>query len=45
MSSTTPSRDDQEPPRNELTALLWVIAVMLAVIEVTWLALERIFSA
>jgi cytochrome c-type biogenesis protein CcmH/NrfF len=45
MSSTTPSRDDRDPPSNELTALLWIVAVMVAVIEVTWLALDRIFSS
>ncbi len=32
------------PPGDELTALLWVVAALIAVFEVTWLFFSRMYA-
>jgi hypothetical protein len=45
VSSQVPTPDPDRPPRGELALSLWVIAILLAVIEVTWLWADRIYSS
>jgi hypothetical protein len=33
-----------EPPGNELQAFLWVVAVFIAVLELTWWIFDRMYS-
>jgi hypothetical protein len=33
-----------EPPGNELQAFLWVVAVLIGVLELTWWILDRMYS-
>jgi len=40
-----PVGDDGMPPGNELAALLWVIAALLAVFETLWWWFDRIYSS
>jgi hypothetical protein len=35
---------DPEPPGNELAAVLWVIAVLLAVYELIWWVFDRMYT-
>ena len=40
-----PRRDAPEPPPgSELTAALWLLAVLIAVVELVWWAAERMYS-
>jgi hypothetical protein len=36
--------DDTQPPGSELTALLWVVATLIAVFELTWFFFDRLYS-
>jgi hypothetical protein len=40
-----PAGADGKPPGSELAALLWVIAVLLAVFETLWWWFDRIYSS
>lgn len=42
MSGPTPTTP--EPPRNELQALLWVLAILIAVLEFTWWVFDRMYA-
>jgi hypothetical protein len=36
--------NDAPPPGNELAALLWIVATLIAVFELTWFFFDRIYS-
>ena len=36
--------DPERPPENELTAFLWVLAVLIAVLELAWWLAGRLYS-
>jgi hypothetical protein len=36
--------DDTQSPGSELTALLWIVATLIAVFELTWFFFNRIYS-
>ena len=47
--NATPTRrpigsDPERPPGNELTALLWIVAALIAVLELAWWFAGRIYS-
>jgi hypothetical protein len=45
MSPDPPTRERSEPPREGgLTVALWVLAVLIAVLEVAWWWSARIYS-
>jgi hypothetical protein len=44
MSSPAPTREPDPPPGGDLAFTLWVIAILLAVLELTWLWADRIYS-
>jgi hypothetical protein len=35
---------NDERPGNELAALLWIVATLIALFEITWLFFNRIYS-
>ena len=37
--------DPEPPPGNELAALLWIIAALLAVLEIVWWLFDRMYAA
>ena len=43
----TPTRhsisEPEPPPGNELTAFLWIVAVLLAALELTWWLFNRMY--
>ncbi len=44
-ASRGPARHDDTPPGNELAAILWVIATLLAVFETLWWWFDRVYSS
>lgn len=44
MTTGTRTDDPEPPPGNELAAFLWVLAVLLASIELLWWFADRIYS-
>jgi hypothetical protein len=44
MSSQAPTPDRDRPPGGDLAAQLWVIAILLALVELTWFWAGRIYS-
>jgi hypothetical protein len=45
VSATRGTRADREPPGGELTASLWALAALIAILELSWLLFDRIYSA
>ncbi len=37
--------DREPPPGNELAALLWIVAALLAVLEIAWWLFDRMYTA
>ena len=50
MSLPPPTRErptdtqQESPPANELTLLLWVIAILIGALELTWWLFDRMYS-
>jgi hypothetical protein len=44
MSEPARTTTPEPPPGNELQAFLWVLAVLIAVLEVTWWLFDRMYS-
>jgi hypothetical protein len=36
--------DHTQPPGSELTAFLWIVATLIAVLELTWFFFDQIYS-
>jgi hypothetical protein len=45
MSSQIPGPEPERPPGDALTLVLWLLAILLAVLELIWLWADRAFSA
>lgn len=41
--TTRPTKEREAAPGNELAALLWIVAVLVAVVEIAWLWSDRAF--
>ncbi|MDQ3778497.1 MAG: hypothetical protein M3310_06505 [Actinomycetota bacterium] len=37
--------EPEPPPGNELTAVLWIVVALLAVLEIAWLLFDRMYTA
>jgi hypothetical protein len=44
MSSQTPGPGPERPPGGEVTLVLWLLAALLAALELAWLWADRAFS-
>ena len=50
MSAAPPTRrsiggEPEPPPGSELKALLWIVAVLIAALELAWWLADRMYSA
>jgi hypothetical protein len=44
-SAPRSSRDDSQPPGNELALVLWVLVVLVATVELAWWLTMHLYSA